>query len=71
MSDPEGPYQWYKGGICFRRACPSCGRIVKADDGVMVNGLEEVSDAANATCSKCGRVTMDFLGYLGDGDDEE
>jgi uncharacterized OB-fold protein len=63
MDDPEGPYQQYAGGGLFVRKCPACGRIVKADPTVLVNGLDEISEEANATCSKCGRVTMPFLGY--------
>ena len=49
--------------LAFIRICPNCGRFVKADDCAMVNGLEEVSKEPNATCSKCGRVTMIFDGW--------
>ena len=62
--DCYGPYQSYDGGALFIRKCPACGRIVKADKSVMVNGLDEVSMEPNAECSHCGRVTMPFLGYF-------
>lgn len=49
--------------LAFIRLCPNCGRFVKPDDYVLVNGLEEVSKEPNATCSKCGRVSMIFEGW--------
>lgn len=48
----------------FVRVCPKCGRFVKADGGISVNGLGEVKDEPNATCAKCGRVSMPFEGWF-------
>lgn len=51
----------------FVPVCPKCGRFVKADDTLMtmVNGLDEVKmPDTNATCAKCGRVSMPFEGYF-------
>ena len=42
----------------FIPVCPSCGRFVKADETINVNGLEEYVKEPNATCKKCGRVEM-------------
>ena len=64
MSASEGPYQSYAGGALFLRKCPKCGRIVKADTSVLVNSFDEVSMEPNAECSRCGRVTMPFVGYF-------
>lgn len=51
-------------GALFVPVCPTCGRFVKADDSVRINGLGEVSKEPNATCKKHGRVCMPFEGYL-------
>ena len=65
MSEPYGPYQTYDGGALYTRCCPTCGRIVEADESILINGLDEVVDeGANATCRKCGRVQMEFLGWF-------
>lgn len=66
--DENTPMQLYgfddnESELAFVRLCPNCGRFVKPDDHVMVNGLDEVSKEPNATCSKCGRVTMIFDGW--------
>lgn len=53
----------YEGGATFVPVCQACGRFVKADDEIIVNGLDELSPRPNATCSKCGRVNMVFEGY--------
>jgi RNase P subunit RPR2 len=55
----ESPHVSY-GDACFERVCPKCGRFVKPDDKArpIPNSKE-----ANATCSKCGRVIMNFEGY--------
>jgi len=45
----------------FERVCPKCGRYVKADSTTSVLGKEP-----NATCSRCGRVRMDMVGWSGD-----
>lgn len=69
MSGREGPYQTYDGGALYVRRCPSCGRIVNADESILINGLDEVVDeGSNAECRKCGRVQMDFLGWVGEGE---
>lgn len=59
----EYPLVSYEGGATFVRVCPKCNRYVKADDVILVNGLDEVSKEANATCKKCGRVLMPLEGY--------
>ena len=59
----DPPVKAYESGLLFERTCPSCGRFVRADHHVMVNGLDEVSTDANANCSSCGRVTMPFVGW--------
>lgn len=66
--DANTPMQFYGDSdgfdvLAFIRLCPNCGKFIKADDSVLVNGLEEVSKDPNATCSKCGRVTMIFDGW--------
>lgn len=43
--------------------CPTCGRYVKADDNIVINGLGEPLKQPNATCAKCGRVSMPFEGF--------
>lgn len=52
------------GDMCFVPVCPTCGRFVKADKTVSVNGLGELAPQPNATCAKCGRVKMLFEGYF-------
>lgn len=52
------------GELLFIPVCPDCGRFVKADSSVLINGLGELSKEPNATCSKCGRVNMPFEGYI-------
>jgi len=66
--DENTPMRFYGEGdggevLAFIRLCPHCGRFVKPDAHVKVNGLEQVSEEPNATCSKCGRVTMIFSGW--------
>jgi len=65
--DENTPMQFYDGNsvevLAFIRLCPNCARFVKPDDTVKINGLGEVSKEQNATCSKCGRVTMIFDGW--------
>ena len=61
--------QTYDGGdesgdLVFVPVCPSCGRFVKADETVTVNGLGELVHKSNADCSKCGRVEMPFEGFF-------
>ena len=62
------PMQFYGGEesdevLAFVRLCPNCGRFVKPDDEVNVNGLEQLVPGTNANCSKCGRVEMPFDGW--------
>ena len=60
------PMMFYGEGnevLAFIRLCPNCGRFVKCDNEVIVNGLEELINQPNATCSKCGRVEMLFDGW--------
>ena len=38
--------------------CNQCGRYVKMDSSIRVNGLGELSKEPNATCSRCGRVHL-------------
>jgi ribosomal protein S27AE len=67
MGDPDGPYKYYGDDsetMAFVRRCPTCGRIVKADSEVTVNGFGEYVSQPNAECSKCGRVEMDFQGFV-------
>lgn len=54
----------YKGGATFVPVCENCARFVKANDTVSINGLGELSDQPNATCSKCGRTKMIFEGFF-------
>lgn len=56
----------YEGGMLFIPVCPKCGRFVKADDAVTVNGFGEYVSKPNATCSKCGRIEMPFEGFFSD-----
>ena len=54
--------------MAFVPVCDRCGRFVRADESVQVNGLGELMDAPNATCSRCGRVEMPFEGWFGEED---
>lgn len=52
------------GGATFARTCPKCGRFIKADATVTLDWQgQPVKGESNATCSQCGRVEMDFVGY--------
>lgn len=53
----------YEGGASFIRRCENCMRFVIADKEIEVNeiGLHQVP---NATCKKCGRTKMIFLGFI-------
>mgnify|MGYP001579451487 CR=1 FL=1 len=53
-----------KSAMNFIRLCPNCGRFVKGDEKIEYresDGLIESSP--NATCKKCGRITMIFNGF--------
>jgi len=51
----------YRGGATFARVCPECGRFVKPNKRVLMNGNGPVG--ANARCKKHGRIAMPFTGY--------
>jgi len=53
----------YHGGIHFERTCPKCGRFVKPDATVWVNGDGQPHPGPNAICARHGRIAMPFLGY--------
>ena len=48
----------------FVSVCEACGRFVKADKNVYLDGLGELIDKPNATCKKCGRTKMLFEGFM-------
>ncbi len=64
----------------FERRCPKCGRLVKADE---VSGASEGAGTSlflrpekkdpppNATCSRCGRVRMTFLGWTSAAEEDD
>lgn len=52
------------GDLCFLHVCEQCGRYVKADGSVLINGLGRLKDQPSATCSKCGRIKMFFEGFI-------
>ncbi len=64
---PRTPVVSYGGPECgatFLRACPVCGRFVKAAEEVRINGLDQVHPTdTNAECPTHGPVRMAFLGY--------
>lgn len=49
--------------LMFDGRCPICGRYVKYDDTIMVNGFGQPLPEPNATCKTHGRVVMLFVGY--------
>lgn len=65
MNNHEGTRRvQYIGGAIFVPVCPKCGRFVKHDLTIYTNGLGELVEETNATCSKCGRVSMLFEGFI-------
>ena len=54
----------YENGASFIPVCEHCRRFVKADDVIHFNGFDELKDVSNATCSKHGRVQMEFEGWF-------
>lgn len=54
----------YRGGATFIPVCEKCCRFVKADKSIFTNGLGELVDINNATCSRCGRTKMIFEGFI-------
>lgn len=58
-------YLQYKGGATYVRRCEICCRFVKADESITVRWADDQPvDQPNATCSKCGRVKMIFIGFV-------
>jgi len=53
----------YEGGATFIPKCDKCGRYVKADEIIEVNDIVGLKNQPNATCKKCGRVKMNFIGF--------
>ena len=56
------------GCACFVPVCPKCGKFVKA--GIVLMNIDGVVDLKkpNATCKRCGEVTMPFDGYYSNED---
>ena len=52
------------GTAVFLPKCPTCGRFVRPDETIQVNGLGEFDGEANATCKRDGRVAMPFEGWF-------
>ena len=52
----------YEGGAMFVPKC-KCGRYVKADKSIETNDIAGLKDQQNATCKKCGRTKMNFIGF--------
>jgi hypothetical protein len=50
--------------MVFIRRCPQCSRFVKSDESVYSNENTGAITSPNATCSKHGRVSMPFIGYM-------
>ena len=55
-------YDFAEGIAVFSPHCPKCGQFIKAGS-VWINGLGEIRDENNATCSKCGEIKMRFEGW--------
>lgn len=54
----------YEDGVCFVPVCEKCGRFVRADKTIWLNGLMGLADEPNAICKKCGRTKMIFEGFI-------
>lgn len=50
-------------GATFVPVCEICGRFVKADKAIKVNG-NGLSPEPNAHCAACGRTHMLFEGFI-------
>jgi RNase P subunit RPR2 len=59
-----GPYVQYDGEATFARRCKKCNRIVRADKSIQVSEERGLAPDFNATCKKCGRTHMVFLGFV-------
>lgn len=53
----------YYAGATFVPVCPKCGRFVKADRTKRFQG-DTIVHEPDATCSRCGRVSMPFEGFI-------
>ena len=51
------------GGATFVPVCPHCGRWVKADPTIRIQG-ERLAAGPTGTCRQCGRVEMPFEGFI-------
>lgn len=56
----------HEGDPWFVPVCVKCGRFVKKDEHVCTSGDGQLSPEPNATCSKCGRTHMIFMGFFGE-----
>jgi len=54
----------YGDGLTFIPVCGRCGRFVRADPDVTIDGFGDLVKQPNATCSRCGRVEMLFEGWV-------
>ena len=52
------PLEDGEGTMYFIPVCTNCGRFVKIDSEIYINGLGMLSAEPNATCSKCGRIRL-------------
>lgn len=64
MSEYENTRRVRYGELQFVPICEKCGRFIKPDDTIFVNGFDQLKDQPNATCSKCGRTKMIFEGFF-------
>ena len=51
------------GQAIFIPVCQTCGRFVKADKEIKLQG-GTLADQPNADCKKCGRTKMLFEGFF-------
>lgn len=53
-------------GATFVPVCPKCGRFVRADESILLATDGSVGDhlLPNATCKRCGRVSMPCDGFI-------
>lgn len=61
---PETRRVSYVDGAQFVPVCEICGRYVKADESITVDGGGNLVDIPNADCKKCGRTFMLFEGFM-------
>lgn len=65
LKDPVRSYGDGQSGKCgFIRRCPKCSRFVRADKRIYILGLVGIDYYPTATCRRCGRVEMPFLGFV-------